>query len=212
MTISSVQWCCDTPPRLWRTLHLKIDPTPEYRPRCIAHSFDVKRKSDHHPWWDKTATSKWRALFASPFWSSDGGFAPLGDVVAGDVWWGPAFTIGLQALSPASQHVADSLSIDERIVRSWCNSGSCCHPVPVPQVWCSDVPTLCRCCCTWSATARMISCPSCLPVAASHSTGIAIYCPGHFCSPHTSSYLPKAHSHWWAGTLGIFLLLFFQSQ
>uniref|UniRef100_A0A673WX09 Tetratricopeptide repeat domain 13 n=1 Tax=Salmo trutta TaxID=8032 RepID=A0A673WX09_SALTR len=37
--------------------------------------------------------------------------------------------------SSLSQPIADSLSTDGGIVRSWCNSGSCCcHPVPVPQV------------------------------------------------------------------------------
>jgi hypothetical protein len=37
--------------------------------------------------------------------------------------------------SSLSQPIADSLSTDSGIVRSWCNSGSCCcHPVPVPQV------------------------------------------------------------------------------
>jgi hypothetical protein len=38
-------------------------------------------------------------------------------------------------LGPAMVGIADSLSTDGGIVRSWCNSGSCCcHPVPVPQV------------------------------------------------------------------------------
>jgi hypothetical protein len=69
--------------------------------------------------------------------------------------------------SSLSQPIVDSLSTDGGIVRSWCNSGSCCcHPVPVPQVLCSDVPILCSCY-TWSATARTISCPSCLHVVLS---------------------------------------------
>jgi hypothetical protein len=50
-------------PTPWRTLHLQIDPAPEYRPRCNTHSFDDKPKSNHQPWWDKTATRQWRALF-----------------------------------------------------------------------------------------------------------------------------------------------------
>ena len=78
-------------------------------------------------------------------------------------------TTGLQALSPASLSLLQTVwALMEGIVRSWCNLGSCCcHPVPVLQVWCSDVPILCRCCYTWSASARKISCPSCLPVAPS---------------------------------------------
>ena len=74
-----------------------------------------------------------------------------------------------QASQPSVQplSIADSLSTEGGIVRSWCNSGSCCcHSIPVPQVWCSDVPILCRCY-TWSATARTIGCPSGLPVALS---------------------------------------------
>ena len=43
-------------PRPRWTLHLQIDPAPEYRPRCNAHSFDIKRQSDHHTWGDKTVT------------------------------------------------------------------------------------------------------------------------------------------------------------
>uniref|UniRef100_A0A8C8HHT7 Methylcrotonoyl-CoA carboxylase subunit alpha, mitochondrial n=1 Tax=Oncorhynchus tshawytscha TaxID=74940 RepID=A0A8C8HHT7_ONCTS len=57
------------------------------------------------------------------------------------------------SLSSLSLSIADSLRTDGGIVCSWCNSGSCCcHPVTVPQVWHSDVPILCRCCYTWSAT------------------------------------------------------------
>jgi hypothetical protein len=92
---------------LWQTaldhsgpIHLQIDPAPEYRPRCNAHSVNDKRKSDHHPWWDKTTACMWRALFVSTVWSSDGGFVPIGDVVAGDVWWGPALQ---QAYKPSVQ-------------------------------------------------------------------------------------------------------------
>ena len=91
-----------TAPDHEKTLHLQIDLAPEYRPRWNAHSFDDKRESDHHPWWDKTATRQWRALFASPVWSNEGGFVSIGNVVASDVWWGPALQQGLQALSPAS--------------------------------------------------------------------------------------------------------------
>ena len=37
--------------------------------------------------------------------------------------------------SSLSQPIVDSLSTDGGIVRSWCNSASCCcHAVPVPQV------------------------------------------------------------------------------
>ena len=77
------------------------------------------------------------------------GFVPIGDVVAGDVWWGPT-----SPQSSLSQPIADSLSTDGGIVRSWYNSGSCCchHSTDPVQV---------------SATARTISCPSCLPVALS---------------------------------------------
>ena len=117
-------------------------------------------------------------------------------------------TTGLQALSLGlSQPIADSLSTDRGIVRSWCNSGSCCcHPVPVPHVWCSDVPILCRCCYTWSATARMISCPSCLPVARLRRLTVRT---SQFIALATSAVLippcsmPKACSH-------IFLLVLFR--
>jgi hypothetical protein len=44
--------------------------------------------------------------------------------------------------SSLSQAIEDILSTDGGIVRSWCNSGSCCHPVPVPQVLCLDVQVL----------------------------------------------------------------------
>jgi hypothetical protein len=36
--------------------------------------------------------------------------------------------------SSLCQPIVGSLSTDGGIVLSWCNSGSCCHPVPVPQV------------------------------------------------------------------------------
>jgi hypothetical protein len=64
-------------------------------------------------------TRQWRALFASPVWSIDAGIVPIGDVVAGDVWWGPALQ---QAYKPSvqPQPIADSLSTDGGIVRSWC--------------------------------------------------------------------------------------------
>ena len=90
MATSSVRWCCDSPPLTMTNPPLQIDPAPEYRPRCNSHSFDNKRESHHHSWWNKTTTRQWRALFASPVWSSDGGFMPIGDIVAIDVWWGPA--------------------------------------------------------------------------------------------------------------------------
>jgi hypothetical protein len=38
------------------------------------------------PWCDKTVTHLLSHLFASPVWSSNGGFVPNGDVVDGDVW------------------------------------------------------------------------------------------------------------------------------
>ena len=114
--------------------------------------------------------------------------------------------------SSLSQPIVDSLGTDGGIVHSWCNSGSCwCHPVPVPQVWCSDVPIMCRCCYTWSATARMIRCLSCLNVVLRWLTVRTL----QFIALASSAVLmplcnmPKAHSRRWAGTLGIFLLVFF---
>ena len=131
----------------------------------------LKCKSDHQPWWDKTTTCQWRALFASPVWSSDDRFVPIGDFVAIDVCLGPALQQDLpynRSTSPQSslsQPIEDILSTDGGIVRSWCNLGSCCsHAVPVPHVWCLDEPILCRC---YTCTARTVSCPSCLPVALS---------------------------------------------
>jgi hypothetical protein len=47
--LSPQQQAQSTPPQTMTTPHLQIDPTPEYRPRCNAHSFNDKRESDHHP-------------------------------------------------------------------------------------------------------------------------------------------------------------------
>jgi hypothetical protein len=122
-------------------------------------------------------------------------------------------TTGLRALSPASLSLLRTVW---GLMAELCVHGVS-RAVVVATLYLSrrcDVRMYRSCWYTWSAAARMISCPSCLPVAlssVSHSTDNTIYCPGTTSAvliPPCS--MPKAHSHRWAGTLGIFLLVFFR--
>ena len=163
MTTSSVRWCCDTPP--------PDHDGPPNRSRtrvqasCNAHSFDDKGESDH-PWWEKPATLQWRALFASPVWSSNDGFVPIGNFVASDVWWGLALQ---QAYKPSVQ----TLSLLRTV---WAQMEGLCVPGVTWAVVVAILYLPSRChvrmyqscaCIVTRATAGTISCPSSLPVALS---------------------------------------------
>ena len=72
---------------------------------------------------------------------------PIGDVVAGEDL---SYNRLTSPQSSLSQPVEDSLSTDGGIVRSWCNSGSCCcHLLPGPigvMFECTDpVQVVCHC-------------------------------------------------------------------
>jgi hypothetical protein len=140
--------------RPWWTLHLQIDPAPQYRPRCNAHSFNDKRESDHHPLWDKTATRQWNAPFASPVWSSDGGFVPIGDIVAGDVWWGPALQ---QAYKPSIQNLSTYCGQSWALMEGLCIPGVT-RAVVVPILYLS------RRCDVWMYRSCAAVVTSCLPL------------------------------------------------
>jgi hypothetical protein len=141
-------------------------------------------------------------------WSCDGGFMPIGDVVAGDVWLGSALQ---QAYKPSVRPLSAYCRQSEhwwRDCASWCNSGSCCRPGPVLQVWCTDpvqvlLHVVCHC-----EDNRLFVLSPCSTVLGFSQYGHCNLFP--WLQLQSSCFLAACLSHRWAGTLGILLLVFFR--
>jgi hypothetical protein len=193
MTTSSVRWCCATPPQTMTDPHLQINPALEYRPRRNAHSFDDKRESDHHPWWEEL-----RLISEEHFLLVLSGSASVvGAHRQSCCRWclvRTCLTTGLQALNPVSLSLLWTV---------WALMEGLCIPGVTRAVVVSILYLSRRC------DVRMYrSCAGVVICGLSVQWGFITLATYVVLMPPCS--MPKARSCIWAGTLGIFLLVYFR--